>query len=104
MRNPVIEILLGLAVVIGWLSSLGILRMRNPFDRLHYTSPAATLSSLSILAAVLLKEPFSKVGIRLILIFILLLAANSVLAHATAMTARVRDSDKGLNGSKRKRS
>ncbi len=90
MSNYAVEILLALAVVTGWLSALGIFAMKNPFDRLHFTGPITTLSSMAIIAAVLLKEPWSQVGIRLLLIFVLLLGSNSVLAHATALSAWAR--------------
>ena len=91
-HDAVIEILLGFAVLVGWLSALGIFFMKNPFDRLHFTGPVTTLSSLAVSAAVLLTEPFSQIGVKVILIILLLLGSNSVLAHATAITARARGS------------
>ncbi len=90
-KTLVVEILVGFAVAVTWISCIGLLAMRNVFQRLHFVTPIATLSSIAIAAALLLSEPFSQVGLKVLLIVLLLLGSNAVLAHATAAAAQLRE-------------
>ncbi len=91
-RNLTTEILLGFAVILTWVCTAGILKMRNAFEKLHYLAPVATLSTIAIVVAILLNEPLSQTGTKLILIALLMLGTNAVLTHATAQAARLRGS------------
>jgi multisubunit Na+/H+ antiporter MnhG subunit len=55
-RDLAVVALLVLGVGITLLSCVGVLVMRNPYDRLHYTAPAAVLAPVAIAAAVALSQ------------------------------------------------
>jgi len=83
--------LLALGVAVTWLSCLGVLLMRDPYDRLHYTAPAAALAPVPIAAAVVVTEGLSAAGIKAVLVAMVLVGTNPVLGHATARAARIRE-------------
>ncbi|HWC44256.1 MAG TPA: monovalent cation/H(+) antiporter subunit G [Actinomycetota bacterium] len=83
--------LLALGIAVTWLSCLGVLLMRDPYDRLHYTAPAAALAPVLIAAAVVVEEGLSAAGIKAVLIALVLVGTNPVLGHATARAARIRE-------------
>jgi monovalent cation/proton antiporter MnhG/PhaG subunit len=83
--------LLALGVAVTWLSCLGVLLMRDPYDRLHYTAPASVLAPLPIAAAVVVSEGLSAAGVKAVLVALVLAGTNPVLGHATARAARIRE-------------
>jgi monovalent cation/proton antiporter MnhG/PhaG subunit len=83
-------ILVSAGVGVVLLSCLGVLLMRDAFDRLHYTGPAATLGTVLIVAAVVVREGVSQIGAKSILLCLVIVVTNPVLASATARAARVR--------------
>jgi len=89
-RGLAVAVLLGFGVAVTWLSCLGVLAMRDPYDRLHYTGPAAVLAPVAIAAAVVLEERLSAAGIKAVLVALVLVVTNPVLGHATARAARIR--------------
>ncbi len=92
MRHPLaITALLAFAVLIALLCALGVLVMRDPYQRVHYTAPAASVSAMAIAAAVLLAEGFNQAGIKTLLVMALLFLMNAVLSHATARAGRIRE-------------
>ena len=86
-----VAVLLALGVAATWLSCLGVLLMRDPYDRLHYTAPASALAPVLIGAAVVVEEGLSAAGIKAVLIALVLVGTNPVLGHATARAARIRE-------------
>lgn len=91
IAHGVVAILLGLAVVIALLCSLGLLVMRDPWQKLHFSAPIVTLSMASIIVAVWVDEPDWQGRIKVLLIGAVLFAMNSVLTHATARAIRIRE-------------
>lgn len=92
MTKPfLVEALIVFALAVTWLSCLGLLVMRNVLQRLHFVTPIATLATIAIAAALLISEPFSQVGIKVLLVLGLGLGSNAVLAHATAAAAYTRE-------------
>ena len=86
----IIDVLLGIGVASALLSSIALLVMKDLYERLHYLSPPATVTIVCFTAAVLVDKHFSQAGIKAILIMVVLLFMNSILSHATARAARVR--------------
>jgi monovalent cation/proton antiporter MnhG/PhaG subunit len=86
-----VAVLLALGVAVTWLSCLGVLLMRDPYDRLHYTAPASALAPVLIAAAVVVTEGLSAAGVKALLVAFVLVATNPVLGHATARAARIRE-------------
>ena len=89
-RDLAVVVLLVLGVGITLLSCVGVLVMRNPYDRLHYTAPAAVLAPVAIAVAVVLEERLSAAGVKAVLVALVLVTTNPVLGHATARAARIR--------------
>ncbi len=85
-----VAVLLALGVGVVLLSSLGLLLMRDVFDRLHFLGPAATLGPLAIAAAVLVEHSSAQAVLMVVLVAVVLIITAPVLTHATARAAHVR--------------
>ncbi len=90
VREIVVAVLLGLGVFVELLSALGVLVMRNPFDRLHYLAPATTVGPLAFAAAVLIADSDAQAKIKGVLVAVVLLTTGPILTHATARAAWTR--------------
>ena len=90
LRELAVSALLVLGVVVTLFSCLGVLVMRDAYDRLHYTTPAAVVAPVAIAAAVVLEEHLSAAGVKAVLVAVVLAVTNPVLGHATARAARIR--------------
>jgi monovalent cation/proton antiporter MnhG/PhaG subunit len=91
VRELAVIALLVAGVAITLFSCLGVLVMRDAYDRLHYAGPAGVLAPVAIAAAVVLEERLSAAGIKALLVALVLVATNPVLGHATARAARIRE-------------
>jgi multicomponent Na+:H+ antiporter subunit G len=80
-----------IAVLSVAVASLGVLLAEDPYTRLHYMAPAATLGVWAIAAAVLTRESVNQAGIKAILIALITFVMNAVLSHATARAARMQE-------------
>ena len=85
-----VAVLLAICVLTTLLCTLGIVLMEEFFERLHYMATVTTVSSVALLAAVLVREGWGQATVKSILVIIVLLLINAVLTHATARAARVR--------------
>jgi monovalent cation/proton antiporter MnhG/PhaG subunit len=89
-HDLVIDVLVGAGVVGELLCCVGLVLMRNVFDRLHYAMASTTVPPLLIAAAVLVEEGWTQPGIDAVVIAVALLLINPVLAVATARAGRAR--------------
>jgi multicomponent Na+:H+ antiporter subunit G len=89
-RGLLVAALLVVGVGVTLAACVGVLVMRDAYDRLHYTAPATTIAPLAIAAAIVLEERLSAAGIKALLVALALLVTNPVLTHATARAARIR--------------
>jgi monovalent cation/proton antiporter MnhG/PhaG subunit len=89
-RGLLVAALLVVGVGVTLACCVGVLVMRDAYDRLHYTAPATTIAPLAIAAAIVVEERLSAAGIKALLVALALLATNPVLTHATARAARIR--------------
>ncbi len=88
---PIITgILLGLAVGLAVVCSVGMAIMRDAYQRLHFAAAIVSLSSPLIVIAVFLEESQAQARLKVVLIAVLLFCLNAVLTHATAKATRVR--------------
>jgi multicomponent Na+:H+ antiporter subunit G len=71
-------------VVLGF-SCLGVLVMPGALARLHYMS-VSTLGAVLVVAAVLVRDGASLIGVKAVLVGAFLVATAPVLAHVTART------------------
>jgi multisubunit Na+/H+ antiporter MnhG subunit len=91
VADVVVAGLVGVAVLIGVLSCVGVFVSRDPYDSLHFTGPASVVSPVLIAIAIVIEEGIgSQAGIKSILVALLLIVLNTVLVHATARAARIR--------------
>jgi multisubunit Na+/H+ antiporter MnhG subunit len=90
-RDIVCDVLLGLAVLVVISASVGVLLMRDPYQKLHYVTPAAlvapALVALAVLVAAGLDENTGETCLALLFIVI----AGPFLSHATIRAIRVRE-------------
>jgi len=90
VTDVVAYVLLGVGIAAVLLSCVGVLAMRNVFDKLHFTAPAATVGAFAIALAIVVKEGWSPASLKAVLVFVLLAVTNPVVTHATARAARIR--------------
>jgi multisubunit Na+/H+ antiporter MnhG subunit len=86
----VATILLVAGVVLELFAVLGLVVMRNAFDRLHYVGLAG-YGGVLIAIAILVRESWSLIGDKALLTGALLLFIGPVLVHATMRSLRTRE-------------
>lgn len=69
---------------------LALLRIRDPFDRLHILGPASTIGPIAVAAFFLIRYGFHPAGIKAAVLALALFVFGPVLTHATARAARMR--------------
>jgi multisubunit Na+/H+ antiporter MnhG subunit len=90
--HTVVEgVLLGGVVLSCWLGVLGMLRMREPMQALHYLSLPATFGVVLLTAAVFMATGNSSASWKTVFIGAVLMSANSVVTHTTARAFRTRE-------------
>lgn len=90
LGDVVVATLLIAGVAFELFCVLGVVVMRGPLDRLHYTGPAS-LGALLIAGAILARESFSLIANKALLVAAFFLLTTPVLAHITARAARSRE-------------
>lgn len=90
-REVLADVLLGLAVAIVLASTIGLLVMRDVYQKLHFVTPIALVAPLIVGFAVLaqsgLDENTGETWLALVFIGI----AGPFLSHATIRAARIRE-------------
>jgi multisubunit Na+/H+ antiporter MnhG subunit len=91
VRYVIADVLLGLAVVIVAGASLGVLLMRDAYQKLHFVTPAALVAPTLVALAVLLQMGlYENTGETFLALFFLVIA-GPYLSHATMRAIRVRE-------------
>jgi monovalent cation/proton antiporter MnhG/PhaG subunit len=92
VHHPVVVgILLGIAVLLAILCSVGVMVMRDAYQRLHFSAVVVTFCTLLIAVAVWVEEKDPQPRIKVILIGLILFVMNSVLTAATAKAIRIHE-------------
>jgi multisubunit Na+/H+ antiporter MnhG subunit len=91
MRAVFVDIFLGLGVAVAFLSSVGVLAMRDAYQRLHYVTPMSLLAPVSIGVAILLQSGWSSRSAQTWLAIGFMAIASPFLSHATMRAMRVRE-------------
>ncbi|HEX3741364.1 MAG TPA: monovalent cation/H(+) antiporter subunit G [Terriglobales bacterium] len=89
MKTIVIEVLVAAAVLIVAVSVLGMLRMRDPYQRMHYIAPPASLSAIFITVAIFLQQGFKAESFKAAFTTLVLIAMNTLVTHAAVRTFRI---------------
>jgi multicomponent Na+:H+ antiporter subunit G len=90
-QHVVSDVLLGMAVVVVFGSSLGVLMMRDVYQKLHFVTPAALVAPVLVALAVLVVQGYSENTTETWLALVLVVMAGPFVTHATARAARIRD-------------
>ena len=85
-----VTVLLAITVLLSLICCLGLVMMRDFYDRLHYMAPVSTIAAFCILAAVVVQEGWGQATLKTIIIVLVLFFMNATLTHATARADRVR--------------
>jgi monovalent cation/proton antiporter MnhG/PhaG subunit len=93
MSNLAVDVLLALGVTAELLCCVGLVVMRTTADRLHYVSAAYTVGPFFVLAALLVREQLSQIGLDSLAAVFLLFLIGPIVTHATARALRVRDEE-----------
>ena len=89
MKVIAINALVAVAVVVAIVSVLGMLRMRDPYQRMHYISPPASLTPLLITIAIFLQDGMKPESFKAVVITFVLIGMNTVVTHAAARAFRI---------------
>jgi monovalent cation/proton antiporter MnhG/PhaG subunit len=89
--SVVVDMLLGLAVLIVLASSIGILVMRDVYQKLHFVTPVSLVAPALVAVAVLIQSGWSIRSTQTWLALLLVVIAGPVLSHATVRAARIRE-------------
>jgi monovalent cation/proton antiporter MnhG/PhaG subunit len=87
----VTDVFLGLAVVLVLASCLGLLVMRDVYQRLHYVTPISLIAPVLVGLAVLVHSGWSESSSLTWLALLFVIIAGPFLSHATIRAARIRE-------------
>jgi multisubunit Na+/H+ antiporter MnhG subunit len=85
------DILLGLAVAIVLGASVGVIVMRDAYQKLHFVTPAALIAPLLVAGAVLAQVGVYENSGETFLALLFMVIAGPFLSHATIRAIRVRE-------------
>lgn len=89
MKSILIGIFLAGAVLITIVSVLGMMRVRDPYQRMHYISPPASLSSLLIAIAIFVQQGLKPESFKAFFVAFVLVGMNTIVTHAAARAFRI---------------
>ena len=90
-RDVVVYVLLGLAVLVVAGAGLGLLLMRDAYQKLHFVTPAALIAPVLVTLAVLVRNGLDENTGETCLALVFLVIAGPYLSHATMRAIRVRE-------------
>ena len=90
-RDVFSDVLLGLAVVIVAGAALGVLLMRDAYQKLHFVTPAALVAPVLVALAVLVQMGMTENTGETCLALLFMVIAGPYLSHATMRAIRVRE-------------
>ena len=90
-RDVFSDVLLGLAVVIVAGAALGVLLMRDAYQKLHFVTPAALVAPVLVTLAVLVQMGMTENTGETCLALLFMVIAGPYLSHATMRALRVRE-------------
>ena len=85
------DILLGLAVLVVASASLGVLLMRDAYQKLHFVTPAALVAPVLVALAVLVQMGLYENTGETCLALLIMVIAGPYLSHATMRAIRIRE-------------
>lgn len=89
MKTVLIDAFLAAAVLITIASVLGMMRLRDPYQRMHYISPPASLSSFLIAVAIFIQRGLKPESFKALFVVFVLVGMNTIVTHAAARAFRI---------------
>lgn len=89
MKHISVEVLLAAAVLITIASVIGMCRMRDPYQRMHYISPPASLTPALITIAILVQNGLKPEFFKAAMTTLVLIGMNTAVTHAAARAFRI---------------
>jgi multisubunit Na+/H+ antiporter MnhG subunit len=90
--QPIVaDVFLAAAVLTVAASSIGILLMRDAYQRVHFVTPIAIVAPVFVAIAVSVRDGLGEQTAQVWLVVAILCVAGPVLSHATVRAARVRE-------------
>jgi multicomponent Na+:H+ antiporter subunit G len=102
VKDIAADILLGAAVLIVAGASVGVLVMRDPYQKLHFVTPAALVAPLLVALAILAQVGVYENAGETFLALLFLVIAGPFLSHATMRAIRVREKGDWRRGQRAK--
>jgi multisubunit Na+/H+ antiporter MnhG subunit len=90
-RGIAVDVLLALAVAIVLASSVGLLVMRDVYQKAHYLTPAGLVAPVVVGVAVLVQSGLTLDTAETGLALLFVLISSPILTHATIRAARIRE-------------
>src|SRR5690348_13542168 len=90
-RQVVADVLLGLAVVITLGASVGLLVMRDAYQKLHFVTPAALVAPFLVALAIMVQMGAYENTGETFLALLFMVIAGPFVSHATIRAIRVRE-------------
>ena len=91
LRDVVVDILLGLAVLSAWIGALGFARLTSALDRLHCVGFTTIAAGLPLVLAAFVADGPSTRAFKLLLLWLVALIAGAALNQAAARAIFTRD-------------
>ena len=91
VQRIAVDVLLGLTAASCWLGALGLIRMPDPYQALHYLGVPAILGVGGVTAAVFVETGWSQASWKCLIILAVMIISNSVGTHAAARAFRQRE-------------
>ncbi len=89
MKTLAIDVLLGAGVLVTLLSVLGMWRMRDPYQRMHFIAAPAALSPACFTIAIFLQNGFKPEAFKALITMFVLIGMNTAVTHAAARALRI---------------
>ena len=89
-RDIAVDVLLALAVAIVLVSSVGLLVMRDVYQKIHYLTPIGLVAPVVVGGAVLVESGLTLDTAETWLALLFVVISGPFLAHATIRAARIR--------------
>ena len=90
IRTVTVDVILAVAVAVALASAVGLLAMRDTYQKLHYVTPIALIAPLLLGLAVLVRSGFTENSALTWLALLFVVITAPLLSHATIRAARIR--------------
>ncbi len=90
MKAVAADVFLGIGSAVVLASCIGILVMRDAYQKLHFVTPASLIAPPAVGAAILIQSGWSNQSAQAWLTIGFMMIASPFLSHATIRAARIR--------------